>query len=182
MSGKHAGLGAHRSSAVCVSAPAGVPRCPAHSGPCRFGGRISAGMPMRWILPSARIRRIRMRILPQRPSPCPAAPPAEARRRPKGIFLEMIYRSKGNRVLHHGTQRSGIRLWYRIFWEHPLVRSMEGVHPARRDLVPAPQHQCFVSPATCIAGTMDGDPRRRPRRAAAHTFSVRLALPRKTGN
>jgi len=32
-------------------------------------------VPMRWILPSARIRRIRMRILPQRPSPCPAAPP-----------------------------------------------------------------------------------------------------------
>lgn len=45
--------------------------------------------PMRWILPSARIRRIRMRILPQRPSPCPAAPPAEKRGADlytKGIF------------------------------------------------------------------------------------------------
>lgn len=46
-------------------------------------------VPMRWILPSARIRRIRMRILPQRPSPCPAAPPAEKRGadlHTKGIF------------------------------------------------------------------------------------------------
>lgn len=46
-------------------------------------------VPMRWILPSARIRRIRMRILPQRPSPCPAAPPAEKRGADlytKGIF------------------------------------------------------------------------------------------------
>lgn len=38
---------------------------------------------------AARIRRIRMRILPQRPSPCPAAPPAEKRGadlHTKGIF------------------------------------------------------------------------------------------------